>query len=71
MRQLFVTPYTLATRVCSGVSSPLPPEWTQDVASVTLTQPGAKVLRSTDRLTLIDLDGVNGLAVSDIIYVAH
>lgn len=72
MRQLFVTPYDIATKVCQAPSNPLAPDATIATAADMFTAaPGARVVTRSPRLLLIDLDGANGLAVSDLPYVTN
>lgn len=68
MTTIYVTPYVLASKTCQSVSSTLPAASTVSDAATLLAPAGSSVVSRSDRLILIDLDGTNGLALSDLPY---
>lgn len=71
MSTIYITPYVIASKTCQGASQPVP-DWNTVGDAVSFLVTGtARIVSRSDRLILIDLDGVNGLAVSDICYVKN
>ncbi len=71
MTTIYVTPYNVPTKECQAVSGTLPGVNTIAHAETLLAPPNARIVSRSDRLILIDLDGTNGLALSDIPYVCN
>lgn len=71
INQIWVTPYNVPTKTCSGPSGVFPGAKTPKRCSDLIAPPNSKIVSSSKRLVLIDLDGVNGLVISDIPYVIN
>ena len=71
MTEIYVTPYNLKTKECQAVSSRFYSEDTVADVAPLLSPVGSRIVSRSDRLILIDLDGFNGLALSDIPYVIN
>lgn len=71
MTTIYVTPYNIQTKECQAVSGTFPGADTVERAAQLLTPPNARIVSRSNRLVLIDVDGTNGLAISDLPYVIN
>lgn len=71
MRTIYVTPYNIPTKECQAVSGTFPGADTVERAAQLLTPANARIVSRSNRLVLIDVDGTNGLVLSDIPYVLN
>jgi hypothetical protein len=69
MSQIWITPYNIPTKKCVAPSGTFPGADTVGRCARMIAPANSKRVSCTRRLALIDLDGTNGLVVSDIPYV--
>lgn len=68
-KKIWITPYNIPTKKCVAPRGVFPGAQTTGRCADLVAPPNSKRLSSTRRLILIDIDGTNGLAISDVPYV--
>jgi hypothetical protein len=71
MGQIWITPYNIPSKKCVAPSGTFPGASSPSRCADMIAPANSTILSNSKRLVLIDLDGVNGLAVSDIPYVLN